>query len=303
MTKRPVVIIVGHMSPPGIDVNDVDSERDAFTAFVRDSYGCQSLVFDHLVFLQEKLEDVKKLVGDDDAALFVVTQSRYDDDHNKLVAVVRESISETIPISVIKGYPDYEYPIAEFNDPNVNVTSSSDGAIDALAAIIDSRRTRDSKKDYFGLTDPREVRSLSSRLASVHATESAESELAAMGENDRVLFQALRLRLLPPTELKAGFDDVVRQIEPENEPLPTVRSPVYEAEVERIRSMDDAARDAFYDVLLAATGCIRAPGGGIFKREIGRGQNNFGFAIDAVSFEEAITKGFGSHNMAAFFLE
>lgn len=296
MTSKPTVIYID--SDGGSDGNPF---RDAMAYFLREHCGCDVIVYDHGHHLKEDSLRLKKLINRRSILVFIITQERWCDEHTDLIKLIRKDFSKNIPIGIVKNWQAEKVFTPDPEDETLYLCERSEDAID----LIDKHRAMWEPSfgsfDYFDVRTSEEVEVLTNRLDRVYeANQDEELALGPIDRNHRVFSEALRLRLLPASELKGEFDDVVRRIEFKKFSMPQVSPAVYEHEVEKIRQMKEAEQTEFYHNLLYATNSRPAEGGGVYKTETGRGANNYGFAIDAVTLEFHMTNGFGNHSMAAF---
>ena len=127
----------------------------------------------------------------------------------------------------------------------------------------------------------------------------SELMLGTPDPNAQVVFEALRLRLLPIQFLKEEFDDTLPR---RTKSFGKMDTAVYAQEVQRIRSMTEAERKEFKDDITRARGMIPCETGGVFCTGVGQGENAWGFAIDWKTLQSHITDRFGEHELAKFFL-
>jgi hypothetical protein len=127
----------------------------------------------------------------------------------------------------------------------------------------------------------------------------SEFMLGTPDPNTQVVFEALRLRLLPISFVKEEFGDTIPR---RKRSFVTIGASEYEKEVQKIQSLTESERKEFSDDMLRARGMTPCETGGVFCNGVGQGKNASGFAIDWLTLQNVITDRFGEHQLAKCYL-
>jgi hypothetical protein len=298
MAPKPIVVFV---SSDGNLESDDSYHARALVYYLNVHCGCSVHIYCYSQDLAKNAIGLTKLVTSGKVICFFVQQDRYlIDDHVKVISEVRKSISLSVPILIQEDHRAEEKVTVE-TDSNVYLFDDESDVIKKIDELKLTWQPRAVPPDYFDIRTSDELAFLCSRFVTAYDANLGDDPdanlLGPVDYNHRLVTQALRMRLLPSSLLKGEFDDVVH-VPPPVTSLPKVDSVTYAIELERIRTMDAVERKKFYHSLLHATGCAPAEGGGIWKMEVSSGNNNLGFAIDALTLHSAKTVGFGSHALA-----
>ncbi|MDO8584292.1 MAG: hypothetical protein Q7R83_03890 [bacterium] len=282
--NQPTVVFIGLNPDPD------NNFHWALTHYLK-SLGCRVLEF---VELYDFAKHVKKTPFPYEPFLFVIEHWRQKDAEST-IRFIRRKVSEKV-IMAVRASDPHETTRESMKMACVQHkrTFRIRGARRLGKVILKLFREQRAPIEFFGAQTADEQRELYANLERTHRISSKNAnQLAGITGDTRVLLEALRLRLLPSSEIKGEFDDAL-----EGAPdFPDVPQSVFKSEVARIVNMTDKERIAFTDSLLEMEGCCRV-GGGIMRNDISRGFNTRGFAIDALTGTTHTTNERGLHDAA-----
>ncbi|MDO8590522.1 MAG: hypothetical protein Q7R65_00930 [bacterium] len=264
---------------------------------MREHCGCEVILYDNDYYFDEERGRLKKLVDSNSLILVIAKQERYSEQHKEIVAKVRDGFSKTLPIVVIPdGFGDERFN-GDPADPLVYVYDHTDAELVTLV----NRLVAEWKPplNWLGAETPEDQAILLQQLENAYRKhyldDDSDRMLGSPDHNHQVVAEALRIRLLPSSLIKAEFDDT---IERKVRVFVTAQTSVYEKELERIRTMTEDERKEFDHRLMRARGYEPAEGGGVFVTRATCGNGVNGFAIDPVTLENLTTHRFGEHHLA-----
>lgn len=294
MAKKPTI---AYIESDHNGYSDDNPDRGALSYFLREHCGCEVILYDNDYYFDEERGRLKKLVDSNSLILVIAKQERYSEQHKEIVAKVRDGFSKTLPIVVIPdGFGDERFN-GDPADPLVYVYDHTDAELVTLV----NRLVAEWKPplNWLGAETPEDQAILLQQLENAYRKhyldDDSDRMLGSPDHNHQVVAEALRIRLLPSSLIKAEFDDT---IERKVRVFVTAQTSVYEKELERIRTMTEDERKEFDHRLMRARGYEPAEGGGVFVTRATCGNGVNGFAIDPVTLENLTTHRFGEHHLA-----
>lgn len=293
MARKPVVAYIESDSSGSL--SDDNPSRDALSYFLREHCGCEVIQYRYDHDFKEDLSRLKKYSDCRQLILVIVKQEEYSDQHEQVLQLVRGQLSATLPVVVLPdGWGEKRFG-GSSDDKSVYVFDHTDTELVELV----NRLTTEWKppNNWLGAETAEDQATLMAQLENAyrkHYLDDDEGMFGTPDHNHMIVAEALRIKLLPASLLKAEFDDTIEEV-------PRVFAPAqpsaYKKELEKIRKMSGEARTAFEHALMRARGHEPAEGGGVFVRRASCGDNINGFAIDPVTLETLITYRFGMHHM------
>lgn len=267
-----------------IDVSDTGvvehSDQHALCYFLRHELGFEVFAFEYYFDFRDERRLMKVFADAEVLQLVIVREVEWLNQHQEVIAFVRASLSQTVPIVVISDMSD-----APVEDDRTSVYYYTDTAfvrlLERLATLYKP------PVDWLGAETERDRKMLMGQLLLAYRVHHLDDErmLAVPDENHQVVAEALRIKLLPAECLAEEFDATLEKSMYEYLSIDPV---AYAREVERIRSLSNVERDRLRFFLWEASSHL----------EGSCGDDVHGFAIDSQTFQTVVTTRFGQHRAA-----
>jgi hypothetical protein len=295
MAQKPNIIYIESAS---WNMRPGNPYRDALSYFLRQHCGCEVSIYDYDTGFDKDFANAEQNLKNGRLICVIVKQEEYDDVHMRVIEKVRSGLSKTLPIVVIPaGWEKRFKPSAEY--PLVYAYNYADAElVDLIKRLVAQWKPG---LNWLGAQTTQEQSTLLDQLENAYRSnylgDDNEGMAGTPDRNHMIVAEALRLKLLPSTLIKAEFDDtLVRRTSLSISDVAEQTKPsVYLDELEKIRVMSDERRMEFDHELHRAMGQEPAPGGGVYVTRASKGDNVQGFAIDPVTLETSISTGYGFH--------
>lgn len=267
--SKPVVLVIGS-DDLGLD-KGMSYYRDGFCYHLKETFGCETLIFDNIYKFLNAIEDVKFLNKTGRLVMALVIQDKHEkDEHLRISKILRKRICRNLPIVRIKNI---------WGSGSIRGYWFEDKKLQKL--IKEQLSNFNPIKNYFGVETRSESNSLLSQLEKAYWRNYSDT---ISSTNDQVVFEALRLRLLPPELIKEEFDDALRN----TVNFDAIQLSIFQKECKLIKDMSPEEREDFLERLQRLIGSV---GGSC-------GDNVSALAIDPITLQYSISSGFGNHNVA-----
>lgn len=259
MIGKPVILYIERAHG---ESNGPNSDREALSFFLRNDCGCEVRLYDYMQAFWQDKENICKLLKGGWVILVILKQCEYmEREHLEGIEFVRTQISKELPIVVLPvGWENRFQTSAEM--PNTYAYDHWDQELVQLVRKLVSGWIR--PVDAFGVESDQERDILYKHLENAYRTnylngDKGETMLGTPDPNTQVVFEAVRLKLLPIEFVKAEFDDTLPIRKPN---FDKVDASVYEEELNNVRLMDEIKRKEFEDDMYRSRGMIPCEGGG-----------------------------------------
>jgi len=294
MKKKPIIV---YIESDGKCFSDDNPDRGALSYFLREHCGCEVILYNNDYYFDEERDRLKKLVDSNSLILVIIKQEMYSDQHKEIIAKVRDGFSKTLTVVVIPdGFGDERFN-GDPADPLVYIYDHTDAELVTLVNRLVSEWKP--PLNWLGAETPEDqailLQQLENAYRKYYLDDDSDRMFGSPDYNHQVVAEALRIRLLPSSLIKAEFDDT---IERKVRVFVTAQTSVYEKESERIRTMTEDECKEFGHCLMRARGYEPIESGGVYVTSFSRGANVNGFAIDPVTLENLTTHRFGEHHLA-----
>ncbi len=271
--------------------------RDALCYFLRERCGCEVISYYSDYDFEKDRSRLKRYAKYGLLILVIVKQQDYSEDqHQRVIAMTRKSLSKKIPIVVLPGLFSENRFASDSNDALVYAYQHTDTKLVSLVKGLVSHCSM--PIDWLGAETQEDRKILMTQLESAYAkhylTGDSNGLFGVPDHNHQIVAEALRIKLLPSEFIREEFDDAISGEEKE---MASVDSSVFWAEVDRIRSMTDKERKEFDHTLQRARGWEPCETGGIYVMRASCGDDVRGFAIDPITLETLTTYRFGEHHL------
>lgn len=293
MEIRPIIAYIEPRSKGVYDDNNPD--RDALQYFLREQ-GYEVIVYDYFHNFEGDIATLKKYHKANQLLLVLVCQSKYMDDHDKTISLVRKELSAEMPIVI---FPEGFQERFQENqcDPFTHIFDHTDAELTEYISYLNLRW--EPPTNAFGVETTADRNILLSQLETAYTKHYLQHDDERMfgtpDFNHSVVAEALRIRLLPSAVLKEEFDDT---FEEDHRVFSPSKPSVYLQELRRVTKMTVEERTRFDHTLSQAMGREPVEGGGVRVTRASFGNTVNGFAIDPLTLETFTTHRFGEHNMA-----
>jgi hypothetical protein len=295
MIRRP---LVAYIEPKDTNFAGIDNyERDALIYYLKSECNCDLCEYTYHSYFTEDLVNLLRYLKAGILSLILIKQDRWDDEYLETINFIRNKISKTIPVIVIRHMSAEN----KFNKDLVDefvfdaYHHHSSGITDLIKQALLKYQP---PLNWLGPESREEEALLMIRLENAYRQSHCYDDDGMLGTpdyNHQVVAEVLRLDIYPVEFLKAELDDVIWPdfkdflLEFNNVTI----SPSFDEEVKRLRAMTEDDRSKLRELIDKASGYE----GGYKTRET-LGNLVSGFAIDPVTLEFLITDRYGAHSAA-----
>lgn len=285
--QRPQVVLVNPLDPMRYDL-----DRDAVAHVLKTDYGLYVASYSNFVDFEKDLKNQKVAL---DKLMFMAVQEHDWSSFGKNSVTLQNGLMKSYnePIILIT-------PSDDEDNPRVNSTVLEYGQarllrVESLADIVDIL-SRESQI----LQQKSTIRSLAEEMHwfqfayDKNYTGLDDNTLGVQDFNGKIVAEFIRCHLLPGLLVKQEYDDVL----PRKMIFMEQKGNDYMKYLLKLKNLKPTEREQLALNLERILGIVRHTDGGLIYTESSFGHDVAGYAIDAVSLEDAITIGKGAHNLA-----
>jgi hypothetical protein len=294
--SQPIIVYIDDNDDGFFSGRNENPERDGLSYFLRENCQCDVINYDDQRDFENNLLTLKRYFYFQQLILIIIKQEKYCSQHLDLINLIRQELSTNLPIVVIPNFH------------NDKVFSGSDDALiyalfpedkKLVELINDLKINWQEPNDWLGADTKKDQSLLMKNLENAYRQHYFDDTMLGVPDyNHMVVAEALRLKSLPSSYLKAEFEDTICNfsffnLKPE--------SSIYHQEIKKIRTMNDDEKRNLIIQIMAIRGYRSHENGWIVERATCGHQVN-GFAIDPITLETLITTRPGMHHKAGYLL-
>lgn len=296
--SKPIIAYIEDKESEGtrLGMSIGNPKREALSYLLRQDYGCEVINYDNNLDLEASLPNLKRYFSFGQLILVIIRQESSGLEHQRALDLIRQDLSTQLPIIVIP-VADEEKRFQKTNDKNVYSFFHEDKRIGHLVRKLKNKWR--GPLDWLGAETKEDQGLLYDRLKKAYEEHYLNDDILGIPDhNHMIVAEALRLKCLPISHVKAEFDDTIENLSFFN--LPSKPSD-YLNEVERIKQMSPEEKENFFISVMKERGYQKSGNSWLVTRS-SCGPLVNGFAIDPITSETLVTTQSGMHHQAGHFL-
>lgn len=294
--SKPIIVYIDDDDDGFFNGQDENPERDGLSYFLRENCQCEVINYNDQREFENNLLTLKRYFYFQQLILIIIKQEKYCTQHLDLINLIRQEISTNLPIVIIPNFHSDE----RFSESNASLIYAFFYEDEKLTKLVNDLKIGWQKPDdWLGADTRKDQLLLMYNLENAYRQHYFDDNMLGVPDyNHMVVAEALRLKSLPSSHLKAEFDDTICNLSFFN--LKT-ESSSYQQEIKKIRAMSDDEKHNLIIKIMAIRGYRADENGWIVERAT-CGQQVNGFAIDPTTLETLITIRPGMHHNAGYLL-
>lgn len=271
-------------------------KREGLSYFLREDCGCEVINYNDKRDFEAGLSTLKRYFSFHQLILIIIKQESSGWEHQELIDLIRQEFSSELPIVIIP-VTDKDKRFRKTDNRTIYSFFYEDGKIGRLINKLKVKWLE--PLPWLGAETKEDQGLLYGRLEKAYEGHYFDDGMLGVPDhNHMIVAEAVRLKCMPSSHIKAEFDDMIENLSFFNL---SPQSSDYLKDINRIKDMSLEEKENFLISLMEIRGYLKSSNGWTVTRASCGSRVN-GFAIDPKTSETLITTRPGLHHKAGYFL-